>query len=355
MEQRLIKESKRQSVGKITFLTPYYKEGRGNATTAKRIVTGLNKNRVHTDVVAFDEQSISTDIVEKIERNPLLHILHFRRFSDWQEKNQFYFETPYVITSGGTDVNIDIFKEEHKEKIGRVLGNAAAITVFSHDSKQKLLSVYENLESKVHVIKQSVWLPEISGIRPKEKVNLTDNGFNIVLPAGLRAVKDVLFVMPALIELKQQFPKLTFTIVGSAIERSVLNEVIDVTKKYPWVSYYEDVPFEEMSSIYEQSDVIINSSFSEGQSSALLEAMFFKKPVVARNNGGNKSIIDHGRTGFLFATLQQFYNQIKELVLHDELRQYVTKHASEYVMKEHHLEKEITSYLHLYNKVLNYC
>ncbi|OIJ19004.1 hypothetical protein BKP45_14875 [Anaerobacillus alkalidiazotrophicus] len=353
MDEPKIMQVKQQSIKNIAFLTPYFKEGRGNATTARRIVTGLCENQVHTDVVAYDEQSISIDIVDTIERNPLLHILHFRRFSDWQEKNQFYLQTPYVITSGGTDVNIDIFKEEYKEKIGKVLRNAAAITVFSHDSKQKLLSVYKNLESKVHVIKQSVWLPEISGTRPKKTVYLSEDGFNIVLPAGLRVVKDVLYVLPALIELKQSFPKLTFTIVGSAIDHSILKAVSDVTKTHPWVSYYEDVPFEEMSLIYEQSDVIINSSFSEGQSSALLEAMFLKKPVVARNNGGNKSIIDHGRTGFLFENLQQFYNQIRELALYDELCQYVTENASEYVMKEHNLKNEITSYLHLYNEVLN--
>jgi glycosyltransferase involved in cell wall biosynthesis len=46
----------------------------------------------------------------------------------------------------------------------------------------------------------------------------------------------------------------------------------------------------------------LNSSVSEGQASALLEAMQLRVPIIARRNEGNESLVEHGRTGLLFDT-----------------------------------------------------
>lgn len=333
----------------LLFLTPYFHQGRGNATTAKRIVSGLQSNDVKTNVVAYDEEIVSSEVLSSSE---LLHVLHFRRFADWLEQNSVTFERPFVITSGGTDVNIDIFKEEHAKKIGTVLKRAAAITVFSEDAKLKLCSVYRGLEEKVYIIKQSVWFPETDDEVGGNSVELPQEGLNIVLPAGLRAVKDVLFVLPALVKLKDNFPNLTFTIIGAPLEDEVLREVREAMKKYPWIQYYEEVALEEMASIYNNSDMIINTSLSEGQSSALLEAMYVGKPVIARNNGGNRSIIQHGETGFLFDDVHEFYQCVEQLLTDESLRVAICKNASKYVKESHSLQHEIESYVSLYEKVL---
>lgn len=333
----------------LLFLTPYFHQGRGNATTAKRIVEGLKLNEVQTNVIAYDEEPFPS---EKIDSSQLVHVLHFRRFAEWLEVNNFSMEPPYIITSGGTDVNIDIFKQEHSEKIGTVLENAAAITVFSEDAKQKLHSVYSDLEDKIQIIKQSVWFPESIQRDAENTIKLPKLGPNIVLPAGLRAVKDVLFVLPALVELRKRFSNLTFTIIGAPLEESVLGAVRSEMNKHSWIHYYEEVPLEEMEGIYKQSDMVINTSLSEGQSSALLEAMFVGKPVVARNNGGNRSIIQHEETGFLFDDVGDFYRHLDRLLTDENLNQTICKKAQDYVMEAHSLQKEIESYINLYQQVL---
>lgn len=334
----------------LSFLTPYYKQGRGNATTARRIMTGLGQTEMNTNVVAYDEQSFSRDLVETIKKSDLLHVLHFRRFAEWLEKNDYQVEKPYVITSGGTDVNIDIFSSEYKEKIGQVLRNATAITVFSDDAKQKLAEVYPEVTEKVHIVKQSVWFPHDAS--SNSTVSFAEVGPNILLPAGLRPVKDVLFVLPALVKLKEQFPTLTFTILGAPLEQSVVKAVRQAQEKYPWIDYFEEVALEEMEGVYLQSDIIINTSLSEGQSSALLEAMFLGKPVVARNNGGNQSIVTHGKTGFLFEDGNEFYEQIKLLLTKDEIKEGIALNGRKYVEEHHSLNEEIESYLNLYLQIL---
>jgi len=47
------------------------------------------------------------------------------------------------------------------------------------------------------------------------------------------------------------------------------------------------------------SDVVVNVSLREGCSNAILEAMAARKPVVAYAVGGNKELVDDGRTGRL--------------------------------------------------------
>ena len=48
--------------------------------------------------------------------------------------------------------------------------------------------------------------------------------------------------------------------------------------------------------------MLLNTSLTEGQSGAILEAMALGVPVVARANEGNASLVTHGASGLLFHT-----------------------------------------------------
>ncbi|UTW69281.1 hypothetical protein KHA80_20650 [Anaerobacillus sp. HL2] len=70
-------------------------------------------------------------------------------------------------------------------------------------------------------------------------IKLSEVGPNIVLPAGLRAVKDVLYVLPAIMELKQGFD--AYLHHSWCAERSVLQEVEKVIKK-SWIKLLRGNP-----------------------------------------------------------------------------------------------------------------
>jgi len=61
--------------------------------------------------------------------------------------------------------------------------------------------------------------------------------------------------------------------------------------------------------------VLVNSSESEGQCNALLEAMQAGIPILARDNAGNSRIIQHGVTGWLWHDPHDCIRLARELCL----------------------------------------
>lgn len=61
-------------------------------------------------------------------------------------------------------------------------------------------------------------------------------------------------------------------------------------------------------------DVFILPSFSEGISRAILEALYFRKPVIARNIPQNKEVIINDENGWLFDNYEELYHIIKKVI-----------------------------------------
>ena len=71
-----------------------------------------------------------------------------------------------------------------------------------------------------------------------------------------------------------------------------------------------------------QLDIYIQTSLWEGLPIAPLEAMTFQKPVLATNIMGNKDIVVHGKTGFLFHDendIQQYVEILKDRDIREEM------------------------------------
>lgn len=77
--------------------------------------------------------------------------------------------------------------------------------------------------------------------------------------------------------------------------------------------YHPALPRAELLSWLRQADVALNTSESEGQSNAVLEAMSLGVPVAARNVEGNADLIVHGSTGLLFDSPEEGLSQCLHL------------------------------------------
>lgn len=103
-------------------------------------------------------------------------------------------------------------------------------------------------------------------------------------------------------EIANKFSNYNFIWIGDGELRNEINAPnIAITG---WIDNKKDA-IEKLSNI----DIYLHPSLWEGLPIAILEAMALQKPVIATNIIGNKDIVKHNETGFLF-------NDIKELDAH---------------------------------------
>ncbi|UTW69282.1 hypothetical protein KHA80_20655 [Anaerobacillus sp. HL2] len=78
-----------------------------------------------------------------------------------------------------------------------------------------------------------------------------------------------------------------------------------------------------MASLYKQSDIIINTSLSEGQSSALLEAMFLGIPCCKEIMVAIKVLLNTVKMKF-YDDVNDFLIYAKELLQNKERREFIS-------------------------------
>ena len=108
------------------------------------------------------------------------------------------------------------------------------------------------------------------------------------------------------------------------------------------------LPRDEVLSRLPQLDIYIQTSLWEGMPIAVLEAMALGRPVIATNIIGNNDLIDHGKTGFLEKTVDDFVKRIRELIEDGDLRGRIGTAAAKYIREHHDLALAVERYSELY-------
>ena len=127
----------------------------------------------------------------------------------------------------------------------------------------------------------------------------------IVLPAGLRPVKDVLFAAAAISDWHVRDPSVRLVIFGDAVDQDYAATVKTAVDRLPGVWLVPALPQHEFYAVLQSADLLLNTSESEGMCGSILEAMALGTPVAARNVPGNAAVVTHNETGLLFATADE--------------------------------------------------
>nr|XP_039254433.1 glycosyltransferase 1 domain-containing protein 1-like [Styela clava] len=298
---------------------------------------------------------------------------------------------PYGIIFGGTDLNADILDEEKCLDVKEILLNAKFAVAFTEDLRRTASQLVPQLN--IFVQPQAV---ELVNVEPKALHNVdfnsnmfTDNGnhnlYGFLMVTGIRPVKDPIFLLEAWMKWckNNQHLNLKLLIIGPVIDLEYADSFFnllaslkdnwtqnDFTAKqstqfkakslddiFDWfgepdsfpILYSSALPREELKILMHSSFIFasINSSYSEGMASAVLESMANKIPVIARDNSGNRSLVEDNKTGLLYQTCEDFMKQTEKLIENPGLRSLIIENAFQMVQNEHSIEKEKEFYSNL--------
>ena len=257
---------------------------------------------------------------------------------------------PLVVTITGTDVHSDLHHPNRRELVLGVLKSASAITTFSPEIANELVSADASFSRKVFVIPQGVWFPNQEAWDVREHLGISNDVPLLLLPANIRKVKRPRLAFEGVSLLRKLGFDAHILFVGEVLEQEEWEQLNDVMKNCQWAHYLGPVPMERMASVYLAAEIVLNTSEHEGgMANALLEGMWLKRPVLVSKVAGNVSLVRHEETGLLFSDAKELANQAARLLTDAGLRERLVQNAYEWVLKNCNPIKEAQSYLRVYH------
>jgi glycosyltransferase involved in cell wall biosynthesis len=196
---------------------------------------------------------------------------------------------PVAATPAGTDLNQDLRGEGKIETLQAICARVAVIVVQNRPFARLMEDLFPACGSRIiYVPKSFVWLgDEPCALREEAQVGPHD--FVFLLPAGVRPVKGNLEGLFALEKVHQRRPHIRAIFAGPALDRDYSARFQEeIRRLQSFACWFPAVSPPAMRSAYQGADIVLNTSFSEGFSNVLIEAIASGKPLLATDIEGNR-------------------------------------------------------------------
>ncbi len=107
----------------------------------------------------------------------------------------------------------------------------------------------------------------------------------------------------------------------------------------------------EVNAFQRAATVVLQLSIREGFGLAVTEALWKKKPVIARPSGGIKLQVLDGVTGYLVKTVEEAAEKTIYLIKHPETREKLGENGYRHVLKNFIVTKHVERYLRLFTSM----
>ena len=337
------------------------KEGTGNTITGTRVASLLMD-------LGFTVQMVdSTDHFESGNIHAILRNPRYSRGSPLQclfcihalRSGVFALDTgvPFVLMLGGTDINVSAQDPQKAERVKEVLQRASHVIAFTEDMKQRTVALLRDAVCPpISVIPQSTELPQSPDTSLRDALHLTAKHRLVVLPSGLRPVKDVCFVLDVFSKYHKSHPETVLCIIGPVLDAKYANSLFSrlpnenligvtfsgekETTLFEGVFYTSSIPHTKFLNVLMDVDVVINTSISEGFAAIVLEAWSAKKVLIARSNSGNCAVIRNGVSGLLYETPEEFIQLLDHVLSDENYRHKLEQSSFDYLTSQGLLENE---------------
>lgn len=232
------------------------------------------------------------------------------------------------------------------------------IVPVSEDTRAHLLKHNSISPDKLKVIYNGVDLALYSAGAGKTEIETTraqigvaPQSFVIATVGRLSPEKDHLTLLKAFKKLRKKKMEGDLLIVGDGPLRAKLEQAAvqhEVADRVKFLGFRDDVV-----KILRASDVFVLSSYREGLSLSVLEAMACSKPVVATKVGGTPEMIIDGETGYLVPCgfPERIEVAVMKLYINRETARQIGENARRKVEETFNLKKMVEGYRALYESM----
>jgi len=327
---------------KIIIITPtFFPTLSGNAVCARRIELGLR--RLGHEVLVRTPHQIDLKEIKNFSPD-VLHGLHAYQCRVAQ-KLSLQLKIPYILTLTGSDYEeclIDSVKYEKalnkkgvKEITLNAMKEASYLVVYNDETRKKILSIFPEFTTKMRIIAKGVPIINQGNYSFRDRNSIDDKDFVFSLVSGIRPRKNNFCPIDSLGQLRGKYKKIVLTFVGPVADEQYDRELREKIKGLDWIRYVGGVSIDNMKSVFLESDVVLNCSHFEGESNAIIEAMYYGRPLLVSEVDGNIPLVEDGVDGLFFeqGNGESFKEKAKNLIVNRVFREKLGQNARKKSLK----------------------
>jgi glycosyltransferase involved in cell wall biosynthesis len=265
----------------------------GNAMTAERWRRGLIKEGCDVEVLTTRDSDHTTKGMAVASFRPdVIHVHHL--FQSGALLAAPYLSTrldgiPAVATPAGTDLNQDFRARGRMAALQKICKHIAVFVVQNQSFARLMEDLLPHCGPRIiHVPKSFLWLgSEPCDLRDEARAGAQE--FLFFLPAGVRPVKGNLEGLLALERVHAHRPQVRAVFAGPGLDRDYSARFQEeIRRLQSFARWLPAISPGAMRSAYKVADIILNTSFSEGLSNVIIEAIASGKPLLATDIDGNR-------------------------------------------------------------------
>lgn len=283
-----------------------------------------------------------------IDYNPdIIHLLTSNTYESI--KSILKEETKLVVSFRGYDINVFPYISDANMKLTLEIFESADVLHFiSEDLKRSALNLGAN-SNKCSVIYRSLDLTS------KEIGLVQKDGLIISSVGRLVWEKGYIYALEAMSILEQRNYEFKYYIAGNGVDEYLLRFHIKRLNLESKVFLKGELLKKQVQELLMMSDIYFQPSLSEALSNAIIEACFFKLPIVSSNIGGIPEVVENNESGFLntICKPEEYADSLIRLIESKDLRIRMGQKGHEIIKKKFDRVKEIEKWLDLYNDAIS--
>lgn len=249
-----------------------------------------------------------------------------------------------IVTWTGTDIWSDA--GQRREDV-LDLSTAVAHTTLTTQAADVLVRRFPDWTSRIYHVAPAV---DVERFSPRgDRVDTPHPLF--VLVGGGRAEKGTVEAIRLVARVRDCGTPATLALLGPARDAKYWAKVQSLCRDLPWIMSPGTIATEDMPTWYRAADLVINTSWVEGVSNALLEALACGRPVLARDIPGNRSVIAPDSIGWLFETDESFCDWAQHVLVSPSETMEVGVRARQAMQIRFHPDREIEEFLVCYREI----